>query len=83
MLDGKLIVAAVSALREGLYIASGGFGIPGTWVSNGVLSVRRAVVGTEGISLGPNGLTVVGYVAGLDAVRDLVVYSDCSGMEIG
>ena len=83
MLDGKLIVATVSALREGLYMASGGFGIGGTCVSNDPLSVRRAVVGTEGISLGPNGLTAVGYVAGLDAFKDLVVYSDCSGMEIG
>jgi hypothetical protein len=64
MLVGKLTVAAVSGFREGLYMASGGFGIPGTWVSNGILVERGAVVGTEGISLGPKGRSVVGKLVG-------------------
>ena len=64
MLVGKLTVAAVSGFREGLYMASGGFGISGTRVSNGILVERGVVVGTEVISLGPNGRSVVGKVVG-------------------
>jgi hypothetical protein len=60
ILVGKLMVAAVSGFREGLYMASGAFGMPGISVSRGNRFERGAEVGTEGISLGPKGRILVG-----------------------
>jgi hypothetical protein len=57
-LEGRFAVVVVSSFRAGLlYIGSGALGIAGT--SSGINFGRGAVVGTDGISRGPEGLLVV------------------------